>query len=383
MKSDIEGSLNIQIAVDENNGNIVSIESTRPVHVSRLFEGKTAAEVLALLPVVFNVCAAAQSCAGVRACEQALDQPAEESTEQLRTALVRMEALREHLWRILLDWAEFVGTPVNEQALTEIAGLEREYRQALCADIDPFELGSLAEKTDSNILKSIAHKFRDLLHQDVFAMHPEQWLAIDDQDALFAWADSSGTIAARLISKVRQHGWENQGACHIDALPALTDDEIHQLLQDREFVRLPQLDGRCCETSSLSRSQSRLLDVLLNAHGNGLLSRLVARLTEIACLASQLIPEEETEIPAYSRYDDAGIGQAAAARGQLIHRVNLEGNRIVRYQILAPTEWNFHPRGVVAQALASLRGGADEIELQARLLINAIDPCVGYELQLK
>jgi hypothetical protein len=57
---------------------------------------------------------------------------------------------------------------------------------------------------------------------------------------------------------------------------------------------------------------------------------------------------------------------------------------IGRYQILAPTEWNFHPEGVLAKGLNQLQ--ADSVELlkqQASLLINAIDPCVGYALQIE
>ena len=72
-----------------------------------------------------------------------------------------------------------------------------------------------------------------------------------------------------------------------------------------------------------------------------------------------------------------------AARGRLVHRVEMENGTIGSYRILAPTEWNFHPRGVVAESLATLRGGRDKVEQQARLLINAIDPCVGYELSLR
>ena len=76
-----------------------------------------------------------------------------------------------------------------------------------------------------------------------------------------------------------------------------------------------------------------------------------------------------------------GIGQVEAARGRLVHCVELERGVVKHYQILAPTEWNFHPLGVVARGLETLTT-KNEILLrkQADLLINAIDPCVGYDI---
>ena len=72
-----------------------------------------------------------------------------------------------------------------------------------------------------------------------------------------------------------------------------------------------------------------------------------------------------------------------AARGLLAHGVMLDGSgKIARYRILAPTEWNFHPQGVVASSLAVLDGDKETVEAQARQLIHAIDPCVGYALHI-
>jgi len=53
-----------------------------------------------------------------------------------------------------------------------------------------------------------------------------------------------------------------------------------------------------------------------------------------------------------------------------------EAARTEAYRVLAPTEWNFHPRGVLAQALSALRGpqAADN----ARTLAVAFDPCVEF-----
>jgi Ni,Fe-hydrogenase I large subunit len=66
-----------------------------------------------------------------------------------------------------------------------------------------------------------------------------------------------------------------------------------------------------------------------------------------------------------------------------VHRVELEHDCVRRYQILAPTEWNFHPDGVAARGLKTLTApDAVSLRRQAAMLISAVDPCVGYELTL-
>jgi coenzyme F420-reducing hydrogenase alpha subunit len=126
--------------------------------------------------------------------------------------------------------------------------------------------------------------------------------------------------------------------------------------------------------------------VLQHQWGNDLISRLVARLTEMAQIARDLLDDTENPISDMSqnwcKIQGSGIGVVSAARGLLIHHVSIEHDQIKKYQILAPTEWNFHPQGVVAQSLACLQGDAEQIKIQAGLLINAIDPCVGYKFHI-
>ncbi len=381
----IEGRLNIRLNVGKGAVEEVGIDSSRPVHASRVFHGKTVAESQKLLPMLFSVCGTAQACAGVRACEQASGVRASPRIEGLRDALVNMETLREHLWRILLDWPSYTDTEADESGMAEAGAIQEAYGRALCLEGAPFQLGGTDCRTDVETLEGTLGRLAGLLRRMVFAMPPGEWLALRGREALMAWAGTRQTVAARLIEQILQGGWAHAGACESRALPALPEHELHRAMRDAEYVEQPQWHGHCCETSSLTRVDSPLLEALKREYGNGLLVRLVARLTEIARLAGGL-----RLVSGVSAGEGAGgvgpvnpgIGQAAAARGQLVHRVELNGDVIGGYQILAPTEWNFHPKGVVVQALSALTGDSASIEKQARLLIDAIDPCVGYELNL-
>jgi Ni,Fe-hydrogenase I large subunit len=72
------------------------------------------------------------------------------------------------------------------------------------------------------------------------------------------------------------------------------------------------------------------------------------------------------------------------ARGLLVHAVRLEGGRIASYAIVAPTEWNFHPRGPLALELEN-RPVRDAAEARRALGFAAatLDPCVALETELR
>ncbi len=379
----IEGRLNIGLSTESGRVSQVRIDSTRPVHASRVFHGKDVADALRMLPMLFSICGTAQACAGIRACEQARGVSSGPRIENIRDSLVRMETLREHLWRILLDWPLFLDESQEKSGMADMLSLQRDYRQALTAGYDPFQQPGDSYVPDSELPRELPQKISLTLGHLAFGMVPADWLNIDRPATLETWAASGATVAARLIDHVMKAGWSDLGACEIEALPVLETGHLQRVLQDEGFVMRPHWFGDCRESSCLVRADSLLLERLRTQYGNGLLVRLVARLTEIAQLSGNLQPEtvsagEQDPVGV----QNPGIGQVAAARGQLVHRVCLEGERVVAYQILAPTEWNFHPRGVVARSLGKLYGNVAQMEQQARLLVNALDPCVGYDLSI-
>jgi len=82
------------------------------------------------------------------------------------------------------------------------------------------------------------------------------------------------------------------------------------------------------------------------------------------------------------------------ARGLLIHLVRLapaadsDMAQVADYRIVAPTEWNFHPRGIVARALADMPAprstvSRQHIGRQVAILAAAFDPCVDYRIEFE
>ena len=77
-----------------------------------------------------------------------------------------------------------------------------------------------------------------------------------------------------------------------------------------------------------------------------------------------------------------GLAAVQTARGLLLHRARLHEQCVVDYQIVAPTEWNFHPDGALVRGLEGLEAD-DDLHLigSAQLAAHALDPCVAFRVE--
>ncbi|MCW8907999.1 MAG: nickel-dependent hydrogenase large subunit [Sedimenticola sp.] len=385
--TNIEGRLAIRLAVADGAVRWVEISSSRPLQTPRIFHGKTVTELLTTLPLLYSVCGTAQACAAVNACEQALGQAPDPVAATARQRLVGLETAKEHLWRILLDWPDLLGQSQDSAGVGELLQLVKGYRDASYPNGRPFLPGSrpAAEVDTAGMVKQLSR----LLEMRVFAMPPEKWCELENESALADWAARGETPAAAMLEHLQRQGWSGLGSSDVTGLPALDGRVLQARLtspDEERFIASPELEGACYETSPLTRvAPTPLLSSLRAEQGNGLLTRFVARLLELAMLPRQLGLAETPEADQVAGLPaGTGIAQVEAARGRLVHRVVLEDERVAAYQIVAPTEWNFHPRGALARGLQGLAVKSEaELRQQAVLLINAIDPCVGYDLQIE
>lgn len=380
----VEGSLLIRLRTIEGAARAVHITSSRPLYASSVLNGRPVREAQAMIPLLYSVCGTAQACAGARACEQAMGLKMPTRVEAMRDALVGMETLREHFWRVFLGWPVFLNETVDSASMAEVISIQAEYRRAFQAQAALLTPSGAERESRATDLRAVRDRLYTMQRHAVFASEAEEWLELSTLDDLLAWAASGETLAARMLSRVAAEAWSDAGVCECAPMPELDAVGLRRAMRDPEFISRPSWDGECRETSALTRVDSPLLNVLKCQYGNGLLVRLVARLTEIARLLATLfapLPCGDESVETGERAE-SGIGQAEAARGRLLHCVELRDGKVRDYRVLAPTEWNFHPQGVVARALSALKGTPTQMEHQARLLIDAIDPCVGYELNI-
>lgn len=371
----------------------VAVHSTRPLQMPRIFVGKAPADVAATLPLIYSVCSVAQGCAAAEALEQALDISVSQANRNRRRLLIAFETLKEHLWRIELEWAKFLNRAPDRTGIIKVLSLMKDFRAV------HFPKGRLFAPED---LKSKAapaqftNQLDDLerhLESSIFSQPLQSWLEISDRHCLSEWSRRCATLAQEMLFQVENGGKAGLGQTRIAALGALDTAYLNRRLTGEEadnFIAQPDWQDAPAETTAYTRRRSHpMLISLEKVFGNGLLARVAARLVELALLTGELrkgvIDPGSTDLVESGSWLSPGIGisQVEAARGRLVHRVELEAGRVSSYRILAPTEWNFHPKGVLASSLLGLEAdNASSLRQSADLLINAIDPCVGYQLRI-
>lgn len=356
----IEGELTIRLRWDGAHVREVAIDSTRPHVADRLLAGKPVDEAVALVPRLFSICGRAQGIAAQLAAEAARGMDGEPSAAA-RTRAIEAEIAQEYLWRALIDWPQSVDREPDTEALAAV-------RSALAGDGAP-----------------TSRAVRVVVERQILGGDAEAWLD-SHVPAFEMWIARAPTAAAQLAAEMQRDG-PRHGASGTPLLPPLNASNAARLVAaldaDADFERLPQLDGLPAETGAVARMHAvPLVAALAAAYGRSILVRFVARLAELARLASG----RPAALPLLGRLQLAparGLGWVETARGLLVHLIELDGDRVKRYRIVAPTEWNFHPRGALAAGLAGAYA-AGEIDLRRRAhwLAQALDPCVAYRVEI-
>lgn len=378
----LAGELRIELGA----GRPPRIVSTRP-DAAKVLLGKTAEQVLATVPLVFTLCGNAQRLAASLACRAALGLGGEtEADADLRMSVV-LESLREHCWRILLDWPALVGRPPDKAALAALMALDRQYKSAL---LDEAEAVNAASELPGNrfAVDRIRAELLALLDQAVFGQNLTGWHQLASEADLLDWLVGQDAIAAAAIRELYRLDWLALGSTEPAWLPELASGEWFEYLAARDlerFSREPDWQGVCCESTPLSRQRRHpLLAELLVRYGNGLLARFVAVLTEVAKLVDHVAAgEPPSQMADAFGAGASGLARVEAVRGLLMHRVEFSTGRVVDYRVIAPTEWNCRPGAVLAQGLRALTAKDPEnLRRQAAWWLQAIDPCVPYRLAL-
>lgn len=151
-------------------------------------------------------------------------------------------------------------------------------------------------------------------------------------------------------------------------LPVLTATQTRAAWPrlDAGFAAAPQWQGLPAETGALARQ---------GGGETSLSARVRARIAEVFAPSGLGRADAVCVAP--------GVGRAVVetARGMLMHEVALDGDRVVAYAIVAPTEWNFHPDGGLAAMLAGLApASAADLRAAAERAVLALDPCVRCEI---
>jgi hydrogenase large subunit len=283
-------------------------------------------------------------------------------------------------------------------------------------------------------LLALLREFRSFLEKRLFGDNLAVVAQLDSKAALLAWAEGRradfpvflGAALDLCLDQVGRasdhflsHGaydlfptgvWHSEATTAFD-VAQIAEDTSHAWLLDSPprhpangetivaadkadaytWCKAPRYAGRPAEVGALARqlvAGNPLLVDFVTRDGGSVVARVVARLLELALV----IPAMETWVQALQpgepfcaqgRLPDegSGVGLVEAARGSLGHWLSIKRGRIERYQIIAPTTWNFSPRdsagqsGPLEQALVGLPAG-EEAPPTVQHVVRSFDPCM-------
>jgi hydrogenase large subunit len=297
--------------------------------------------------------------------------------------------------------------------------------------------GSTKAMTPAERIRVLAllREFRAFLEEVLLGDTLEAFTALDSEAALQAWAagrsadfplflhaandlalERTGRATDRFLS-YGAYGLFASGLWQPNASPAaldaakITEDTRHAWLADSEplppalgetvvnadkagaytWCKSPRYAGQVVETGALARqvvAGNRLARDLVERHGASVTARVVARMIELAGVlpameqwVRDLVPGDPFCLPAALPDSGEGIGLVEAARGSLGHWLSVKRGHIERYQIIAPTTWNFSPRdrenqpGPLEQALVGLPAGDGALPT-VQHVVRSFDPCM-------
>ncbi len=217
----------------------------------------------------------------------------------------------------------------------------------------------------------------------------------NDDSHLFqagVWDQHNMPLETDTIREDISHSWLNHHAepKHPFQGSTIPDDDDSN---GYSWCKAPRLQGRAVEVGAIARQLvdgHPLIVDLVNRSGGNVRNRVIARLLELALVlpameswAKQIQPGEpfckQAELPDAAQ----GVGLVEAARGSLGHWLRIKNGKILNYQIIAPTTWNFSPRdasgqpGALEQALQGIESG-EEQQTSATIqhVIRSFDPCM-------
>ncbi|MHB8247304.1 MAG: nickel-dependent hydrogenase large subunit [Acidithiobacillus sp.] len=372
---DLEGGITVAVRLERGYVADVTVASTRRPELCRVLEGMPVEAVPSMVSLLFRVCSAAQECAAHTACEQIAGLPPAPGEQSRRQIRVVLETFREHSWAACIEWPRRLGMAPDVGAFASI----RSALQAIGEGLPGWPDKPLEEEKLQVLAQAV---------DQALALEERIW---EGPAALHSWAMAGTCPAARFLQKVGDEDLAEFGRCSLRPVPDMMAWDLDGVLAadvDNRFVGRPEWEGEACETGPLVRMSGHPLVVeLWQRYGNGLLTRFAARLVELVGLPARLgqlldgLSSNNGSLGIGG--NGVGLGQVEAARGRLAHRVKAEAGRVSRYQILAPTEWNFHPRGPLWRGLVGRpAGNADILQRQVGFLVVALDPCVAFTVQV-
>jgi len=385
----IEGEIKISVVARSGQVESVSITSTRPLHITKLFAGKSIDSVADIMNAIYHLCNTAHRFAFLRLLDESTVIKLSQNEIKAYELLLDLETIREHCFSIASKWNQDAEGTVNSNIINLLSTL-KEINATLFLNTDPLSLVD-KELQAFDSIEILTLKLEQQLQNLLLGFKCNAESVFKDMNSFNNWLKVGKSQGATFLNYLLQHQLNKIGNIEAFHLPDLDPKNISDFLYNDAYIQQPNYQDITYETTPYSRqSNHQLIKQLVNINGNGVFTRAASQLLEVFELLNKVkcnYRNIETEIISYNFQfpvlETSALVQLEAARGRLVHQLSIKDEKIKSYQILAPTEWNFHPEGVLNHMIRSLNfTDKEDLISKVKLLVNAVDPCVGYSVEI-
>ena len=406
----IEGEAKLHFHFENKKINHTEIEFLATRNIEKILEGKNALDALVINPRVCGICGHAHLMATVQALENIYpDLQLSQKAKILRELTLNFELIQNHFKWFYLTILPLFGhkqyilkaTTPSQLMGKAIAVFGGQYPHTSYSIIG----GVVCDPTFSDVLK--VEKFIDetisFYEHNIIQVATEDFLectntekvlgAIGDLPLILNQIKSNnyeylGQSYDRFIAFGRNSYFTSGKANKTTINQNIDISFIDEYESFNSFAKNVTYKNKFFEVGPLSRAILNKTPLIKDSHRrykDSIFSRILARICEIPQLlnhSKELLKELRLDEPSYIKpkidikeLSGSGVSAVEAARGSLIHKVDLEKGLIKKYDIITPTQWNLSNGTKENPAVAQMAMIGVENEKTAEIIFKSFDVC--------
>jgi len=407
----IEGEAKLHFSFDKNKKiDFVEIEFFNSRNIEEILKNRPVLDSLVINPRVCGICGHAHLQATAKAIEDCYeDLIISKKAEIIRELTLNFELIQNHFKWFYLNLLPLFGqkqyilkaTKPSSTMAKAIALFGGQYPHNSYAIVG----GITSEPTPMDLVK--AKNFIDevivYFQEHIITADLEEVLNCKDIDKLLK---KDGDLPS-LLRTIKKKNWQNKGKS-FDRFIVFGENSyfkkgksIHTVLNENistKYIKEQEnknslaknviYKDKYYEVGPLSRAMVNKTPLIKEAHRrykDSIFTRILARVCEIIQLlnhSKELIKEINLQEPSFiepkieiSKLSGKGIGTVEAARGSLVHEVEIEQGIIKNYTIITPTQWNLSNGTKISPATSQKAMiGLEDTEL-AEIVFKTFDVC--------
>jgi hydrogenase large subunit len=407
----IEGEAKLDFSFDiEKKIDFVNIEFLSSRHIENILKGKNPLDALVINPRVCGICGHAHLIATVQALENCYETiEVSNKAKIIRELTLNFELIQNHFKWFYLVLQPLFGNKQNiykstypsqlmGKAIATVGGQYPHTSYAIVGGIVSEILAGELIKLENYIDETIEFYQKHVVNVDIgnfMVCNSIEKLFTKEGDLL----EILKLIKKKKLSKVGksfdrfivfgENSYFTKGRSqHTRVNNNIDMKYLQESVIKNSYAKNIRYNKKFYETGPLSRAMLNKIPLIKESHRryqDSIFSRILARVCEIPQLlnhSKELIKQIELDEPSYikpkvdiSKVSGTGISCVEAARGSLIHKVHIEKNKILNYDIITPTQWNLgngtkDDLGISQKAMI----GADNTKL-AQIIFKSFDVC--------